>query len=241
MRSIARLAAISWLLLVLPVTIRAAGQDAPPAPPTRPSAQKPLDRAADGWKALFDGKSLAGWKRTDFAGGGEVRVERKFRGGDPAIVVEAGSTLSGLNYTGQVPRTDYEVALEALKIEGSDFLLGLTFPVGDSYASLIVGGWGGSLVGISSIDSMDASENETTKYMSFPKDRWYRVRLRVTTAKLEAWLDDKPIVNQVITGRKINLRYGEIRKSVPLGIATYQTAAAYRAIKLKRMKDGPPQ
>ena len=27
------------------------------------------------WESVFDGKSLDGWKRTEFGGGGDVRVE----------------------------------------------------------------------------------------------------------------------------------------------------------------------
>ena len=191
--------------------------------------------AAGAWKTLFDGRSLAGWKRTEFAGGGEVHVAAAFRGGPPAIIVESGSALSGFNWTGDVPRTNYEIALDTMKLEGSDFSCGLTFPVADSYASLILGGWGGGVVGISSIDHMDASENETTKYIPFPKDKWYKVRMRVTPGKLEAWLDEKKIVDQDIRGRKIDLRPGEIFKSKPLGIATYQTRAAFRDIKLRRI------
>jgi hypothetical protein len=187
------------------------------------------------WESLFDGQSLKGWKRTDFGGGGEVRVEKSFRGGPPAIVVGMGDALSGFNWTGDVPKTNYEIALEAMRIDGGDFMCGLTFPVGDSHASLILGGWGGAVVGISSIDNQDASENETTKYMTFPKDRWYKIRMRVTPAKLEAWLDEKKIVDQDITKRKITLRHGEISKSIPLGISTYQTTAAYRDIKLRRL------
>src|SRR6185369_1292306 len=96
--------------------------------------------SADGWESLFDGKSLGMWKRTNFGGDGEVTVEPSFRGGPPAIVVKMGASLSGFNWTGDVPRTNYEISLETLKIDGSDFLCGLTFPVDKSYASLILGG-----------------------------------------------------------------------------------------------------
>jgi hypothetical protein len=44
---------------------------------------------AQGWKPLFDGRSLAGWKRTAFAGAEKVRAEPSFRDGGPAIVVAA--------------------------------------------------------------------------------------------------------------------------------------------------------
>jgi len=151
--------------------------------------------SADGWESLFDGKSLGMWKRTNFGGDGEVTVEQSFRGGPPAIVVKMGATLSGFNWTGDIPKTNYEISLETLKIDGSDFLCGLTFPVEKSYASLILGGWGGGVVGISSIDGRDASENDTTKYMSFAKNKWFKVRLRVTPDKLEAWLDGQKVVD----------------------------------------------
>jgi hypothetical protein len=200
------------------------------------SGNSPKESGADDardWKSLFDGKSLGDWKRTDFAGGGEVQVVKSFRSGSPAIVVRFGEPMSGFNWTKDVPKTNYEISLEAMRIDGGDFLCGLTFPVGDSFASLIVGGWGGGVVGISSIDDRDASENETTKYMGFPKDRWYQIRLRITPAKLQAWIDNKNVVDQIITGHRISLRPGEISHSIPLGIATYRTSAAFRKIRMR--------
>ncbi len=186
------------------------------------------------WVSLFDGRSLGPWVRTDFSGGGEVRVETDVRGA-PAIVVEPGATLSGITYTGELPREPYEVGLEFVKLDGSDFACGLTFPVGDSHATLVLGGWGGGTVGISSIDGMDASENETTTWLEFEAGRWYSVRMRVTATRLEAWLDGKQIVNVNISGRRISLRHGEISRSRPLGIASFQTRAAYRNIRMRRL------
>ena len=69
--------------------------------------------------------------------------------------------------------------------------------------------------------------------MGFPFNRWYRVRLRVTPAKIEAWLDDQQIVDQEITGKKISLRPGDISLSRPLGISTFRTTAGFRAIRLR--------
>lgn len=187
------------------------------------------------WMSLFDGKTMDGWQRTDFSGGGSVKLEKSFRGGQPAIVVNSGTALSGINWTRDTPSTNYEISLEALKIDGSDFACGLTFPVESSHASLILGGWGGTVVGISNIDNLDASENATTRTMSFPKDKWFVVRMRVTPAKLEAWVDEKKLVDQDITGRKISLRFGEISKSVPIGLANYQTSSAFRNIRIRRL------
>ncbi|HLJ54853.1 MAG TPA: DUF1080 domain-containing protein [Chthonomonadaceae bacterium] len=192
--------------------------------------------------SLFDGATLAGWKPTDFRGAGAVRVDPRFRGGTPAIVVDAGSALTGITWTGKdsIPKTNYEISLESMKIDGLDFMCGLTFPVDSSYATLILGGWGGNVVGISSIEGQDASENETSRGMEFAKDHWYAVRMRVTPARLEAWLDDKKIVDVNIAGKKIGLRFGEISKSAPLGLASYQTKAAWRNIRLREL-GGPQQ
>ncbi|MBI3874597.1 MAG: DUF1080 domain-containing protein [Verrucomicrobia bacterium] len=195
------------------------------------AAKKKASPSADGWHSLFNGKSLTGWKVTEFGGGGDVKVDPKFTGGAPAIVIGAGASLSGITLTNPPPGGDYEVQVEAAKIEGSDFFCGITFPVGTNHATLVLGGWGGATVGVSSIDGMDASENETTKFIAFQKDKWHRIRLRVTKAKIEVWLDDEQIINQEITDRKITMRYGDIEMSIPFGIATYQTSSAVREIK----------
>lgn len=188
-------------------------------------------------KELFNGKSLEGWTITDFAGHGEVTVERNFRAGtnapSPAIIMEMGAALTGIHWTNSPPNGEYELSLEALKIEGSDFFCGLTFPVGDGHCSFIVGGWGGGLVGISSVDGMDASENETTKFRSFDKNRWYKIRVRVTKKKLEAWIDEEQLVDLDTRDRKMTVRAGEIELSQPLGVASFQTRAAIRNVRLQ--------
>jgi hypothetical protein len=179
--------------------------------------------------ALFDGKTLKGWAITDFGGHGEVRVE------SGQIIIGMGAALSGVHWTNPLPKMDYEVTLEAMKVEGSDFFCGLTFPVRDAFCSLICGGWGGGVVGLSSIDGNDASENETTRVMNFDQKRWYRIRLRVSQKKIEAWIDTEKVVDIETTDRQISLRAGEIELSAPFGIATWQTTAALRGIKLRRL------
>jgi|SRR5579862_2579075 len=181
-----------------------------------------------GWKSMFDGKTLAGWKETDFSGKGQVHCESGL------MILDSGNSLTGVNWTNDAPKTDYEIALEGMKLDGSDFFCGLTFPVGDSFCSLILGGWGGTVVGLSSIEGQDASENETAQFIKFDTGRWYRIRLRVTKAKIQAWLDDKQIINLPLEGKNIALRFGEIELSKPLGIASYETAAALRGIEMRR-------
>ena len=192
------------------------------------AALKPLTPVTgDGWRSLFDGSSLDGWSVTHFGGDGRVELR------EGLLVIGIGAPFTGVNYTNAVPKLNYEVTLEAMRVEGDDFFCGLTFPVGDSFVSLIVGGWGGRLVGISSIDGEDASENETTQFMDFETGRWYRLRLRVTEQKLEVWIDQKQIVNVVTTERKLSVRPGDIELSKPFGLASWVTGAAFRDVKIR--------
>lgn len=180
---------------------------------------------------LFDGKTLVGWrvlKDGAFEQHGKVQVK------DGTIVLERGSLQTGIGWNGEVPGNDYEVSLEAMRTDGSDFFCGLTFPVGDEPCTWIIGGWGGSVVGLSNVDGDAAVENVTTRGMTFENNRWYKIRLRVTTSRIEAWIDDKQV---------IDLERGEHRFSVwweqeparPLGIANWSTGSALRNIRLERL------
>jgi hypothetical protein len=183
--------------------------------------------------SLFDGKTLGQWKVTDFGGQGPVTVK------DGAIYMAPGAYMTGITWTGPVVRMNYEITLEAMRFEGSDFFCGLTFPVNDKPCTLILGGWGGSLCGLSSLDHMDASENETTRMISFENNKWYRVRLRVVPDHIQAWLNDEILVDADVTGKNIDIRI-EVEESKPLGIATYDTGGAVRNIKLKKLADDAP-
>jgi hypothetical protein len=143
----------------------------------------------------------------------------------------------------KIPKVNYEIAFDALRVAGNDFFCGLTFPVHDAWCSLIIGGWGGGIVGLSNVDGGDASENETTKYISFETGRWYRLRLRVTEQRIEAWIEQKKVVDLVTTGRKLEVRFGEIMLSRPFGLAAWDTSAAYRAIKIRPVNEpaDPPR
>ena len=193
------------------------------------AAQPPAPFEGQGWQAMSDGQTLEGWRETPFAGHGEVHCQAGL------IILNMGDPFTGINWTNDFPRVNYEIAFDAMRLMGSDFFCGLTVPVGTNCCSLIVGGWGGSLVGISSVDGMDASENETTKFSNFESGRWYRIRLRVTEKKLEAWIDKDKLVDLATADRRIAVRPGDIELSQPLGLAAWQTSAALREIKFRRV------
>ena len=194
------------------------------------AAQVQVPESRADWQALFDGKTLTNWRSTNFGGEGDVKVEDR-----QIVLYRGGADLTGITWTGPtLPKTDYELALQAMRVEGNDFFAGITFPVADSFCSLILGGWGGTVVGLSSINGRDASENDTTQSISFQKGRWYDVRIRVTPAKIEAWLDGRQIINQDITGQQISTRV-EVDRSQPLGVAAWRTKGAIRDIRLRRL------
>jgi hypothetical protein len=185
--------------------------------------------AADTWTSMFDGVSLAGWRETPFTGRGKVSVA------DGAIVLGSGY-MTGVTWTKAFPKDNYEVRLEAMRAEGYDFFAGITFPVRDAYCSWINGGWGGMVVGLSSIDDMDASENETGISRMFEKGRWYALRLRVAGDRIQAWLDEEQVIDVNIANHQISLRPGEIDLSKPFGIASYSTTAKLRKIEYRELR-----
>lgn len=193
----------------------------------RAAAQPVLSVPGEGWENLFDGRSLSGWRTIEFGGHGHVEVRNGL------ILLPRGNPFTGVSYTNETPKVNYEVSLEAMRVSGADFFCGLTIPVGSSFASLIVGGWGGSLVGISCLDGADASENETTQFVTFETGKWYRVRLRVTENKIEAWIEQKKVANVTTTGRKVSLRFGDIELSKPFGITSWDTGGAVREVKIR--------
>ncbi len=184
--------------------------------------------ASPNGEALFDGESLAGWRPSEFAGGGEVRVD----GG--RLLLDFGSPMTGVSWTGDVPRENYELAVEAARLAGTDFFCGLTFPVGDGAATLILGGWGGALVGLSCVDGEDASGNATKSFRAFETGRVYRVHVRVTAAAVKAWVDGELLFEQPRVGHVIAIR-SDVAPSLPLGIAAYNTRAAVHAVRLRRL------
>lgn len=224
---------LGFVSVVIPDNSAAQADDKSPAKTVSKDDVKKDEKKADkdGWKPLFNGKDLDGWKVTNFGGEGEVYVE------DGDVVISQGADLSGVHTEQEIPRSNYEVQFEAQRQAGSDFFAGLTFPVKDSHCSLILGGWGGGVCGISSLNGMDASENETTSYQAFDKGKWYKVRIVVRDNHLNAWLDDKSIVDVDTTDMRIGTRF-EVERSKPFGFSTYATTGRLRNARIRPL---PPE
>jgi len=174
------------------------------------------------WKKLLPEKGLDGWESTNFGGEGGVKIE----GG--VLTMERGEPLTGVTKLGKdFPTENFEMRWSAQRVDGSDFFAGVTFPVGKEYCSLIAGGWGGGLVGISSIDGNDASENETASYRNFKNEQWYRFRVRVDAQNITVWLDEEQILEVPRGNRKFSVR-AEVMRSRPLGYCVFQSKVSVK-------------
>ena len=178
---------------------------------------------------IFDGKSLDGWEITNFGPQGPVYVS----GGE--IILGMGDGCTGITWKKDFPNINYEVSLDAMRVEGNDFFCGITFPVGKDPCTLIIGGWGGTTVGLSSINGKDASENSTSILMKFEKNQWYHINLIVTETQIKAQIDSTKVLEFTIGNNKLSIR-PEVELSKTFGIASWNTTAAIRNIRVKRIE-----
>ncbi len=184
------------------------------------------------WK-LLSPEFAPSWKAAGIAEEGKVLIQ------DSEITLHPGQPMTGVRFeawsTAELPLMRYTIEYEAMRDDGNDFFGTVTFPVNDAHVSLVIGGWGGTLVGISSIDDMDASENTTHGEGTFINKQWYRVRIEVRDDDLRAWIDGRLFVNVSTKGHKLGLRAGDIEKCTPFGFTSYATQARIRSVIVRKL------
>jgi hypothetical protein len=176
---------------------------------------------ASTWQSLFSKASLAPWTPVIFGGDGTIHMQ------DGAMILEAGSPLTGVIAAPNLPR-EYELRLRAVRLQGNDFFCGLTFPVRGSHLTLVLGGWGGAVCGLSNLDDMDAAHNDTRRLRHFNNGVPVQVVLRVSDDRVEVDLDDKEFLRVPLADRTLLLR-AEMRLCQPLGFASFATRSALLA------------
>ena len=92
------------------------------------------------------------------------------------------------------------------------------------------------MCGLSSLDTMDASENNTTTFRLFNKGEFYLIRLLVIDHRILAWIDGERIIDEEIEGVQISIR-PDVELSCPLGISTFQTTGAIDFIKIRKLSE----
>lgn len=206
---------------------RLEAQDAPPA------AKPPRDAKPGDALPRWPEKDLSNWRVVDkFVFKRHGKVEWK----DGSVALGKGDPGTAIVWSGAAPPTNhYELSLEARRDEGDDFMCGLTFPVDKSHCTLIVGGWGGSVTGLSNVDDFPAVENETTNAVEIVTGRWHAIRLRVTPTEILAWFDKTKIVDLDAKDKRFSV-WWEQEPVRPLGIATWNTAASIRRFQFRLLK-----
>ena len=193
--------------------------------------ETPEQVVPDGWEPLMDGKTLNGWEIVYYGGEGEPYVKN----GILTLPMAISGTSTGVEWIGDpLPVNNYAIYYEARRVEGNDIFGGLTFPYGETFATLIISGWGGIVSGLSSIDGYDASENETTKHVYFRDNQWYPVYLRVTSDSIRAVVDTVKVVDLATAGKRIHLRGGTNASSFTL--TSYRSTGEIRNMRIKRLQ-----
>jgi hypothetical protein len=187
------------------------------------------------WVSLFDGETLDGLRVASegfFRNSGDVAVVGE------RIVLESGQPGTGIAVAYDVPVEDYEFSVEAARIDGEAGFCSILFPVGASRCTLAVGGFGGSTVGLQTVDGHPGNANPTTRQMDFERGKWYRVRLRVTRERVETWIDDERLFSIERAGHVFDV-YAGYDSLRPLGIFSWATTAALRNMRLRRLEAEP--
>lgn len=193
-----------------------------PAPPV--PASRPPDTIQ-----LFSGLDLTGWEKCRFGGDGDVSA----MAGE--LELTTGRPLTGVVWKGgELPATNYRLSLEAQRVSGIDLFCCLTFPVGDSHCSLVVGGWAGTVVGLSCVDGSDARDNQSSTLMAFNNGQWYRIDIEVNDQAIIAAIDGQELVRQPRAGHVFSVRT-DVRRTVPLGVVTYESTSRIRDFRLERL------
>jgi hypothetical protein len=110
----------------------------------------------------------------------------------------------------------------------------IVFPVGRSRCALIIGEENGT--GLERLDGKSYDENPTTRPFRPQQGKWHQVRLRVTEARVEAWIDGSKLFDQPIVGHKLSTRacYDQVR---PFGICrSWEGSTLVRRIGLRQVE-----
>ena len=176
---------------------------------------------------LFDGQSLTGWQSNKGSRVGKVEAV------EGSMVLGTGEPMTGVTVTRpDLPTFNYRLTYEAKRTEGNDFFAAATFPVGPSFVTLVNGGWGGTVTGLSLINGDSAVENETNHYLKYQNNVWYRFDIEVTTRAVRCLVDGVEVVLFPHEGAQLKTRL-ETRVNQPLGFATYRSTGLIRRVEIK--------
>lgn len=210
----------------------------PPTAPPGKTVEPPMP--AGDWVSLFDGKSLDGWQKV-----WRFHMPRKYGSGKsgeatlaPAkqcVILELGDPISGIHCKTKMPTTNYEVELEAASADGEKPAFRVVFPLGGTHCTLAVTGGEVSHVGLELVDSKSMADNGTAASVDLDPAKWHRLRLRVTDAKVVAWMNGQQVVEQSREGHDLN-RSVYYRHVQNLGLCARGARPAFRNVRFRRLR-----
>ena len=214
--------------------VKGTAKPTPPKPATATPPRReppPDDERWTEWEDLFDGKTLNRWRIAEgaaFARHGPVRVERGW------VMLGGGESATTIVWSGSFPREDYEVAFETMRATATGDFGTTLFPVGSSHCVLALAAYGGK-AGLSWIDGKSCDDNATTRPITLVNGRWYAARLRVTAAKIEAWIDQQQVVDFAREGHTLTVppHYTALGA---FSLGSLRCTSALRNIRLRRLR-----
>ena len=184
----------------------------PPPPPTEWTTGKPI--------ALLDGNSTRGWAASE-----AHRCKASVK--DATLHMEAGTTWGVVTSTRTLPKANYELAFEAMRVEGTGDMATVVFAVGPCRCAFRVGADDSKVAWLSNVDG---SASRVAGAPGLDNGQWHKVRLRVTDAKVEAWVGDHQVVDQPRIGHSFEL--AGVEGVAPLSLCSKAMKVAWRNIVL---------
>lgn len=164
------------------------------------------------------------WEAVSLGGEGEIEWS------EAGVLMRFGSPLTAVRWIGEGLPAHYELEVVAARVDGSDFFCGLNLPIGSDAATVVLGGWGGALCGLSCIDGMDASMNPTRSFRDFERGQSYRLRVRVDERVVSATVDGNELFSHQRGEGALSLRT-EVMPVGVLGISCFQTTARVESVR----------
>jgi hypothetical protein len=162
--------------------------------------------------------------------GGEGDIHRDGEG----LVLEPGSPLTGGTFSISLPTTGYELELAVARLGGVDFFCGLTLPTSRGCLTLVLGGWGGAVCGLSCLDGLDAARNTTRTLRHFVTAKDYAITVRVDGEAIAVAIDSEPLFRAELGEQTVAVR-AEVELTEPFGFCCYATKAALRYLRWRAL------
>ena len=157
---------------------------------------------------------------------GDVRID----GG--RILLEAGDPWTALVCTREEFPESYELEFEGMTPDKWSGLPAVVFPVGGERGVYVIGACGGGETGLVGFDGLGMVLNGTMQRKFYWPGQWFRVRLRVTSTAIQAWVDKRKMLDLPTVGRAFEV-WPSYDYARPLALVTRDINAYARNVRIR--------